>query len=62
MGNVPGIPWESHGKCPMGWDRWDSRHCISHRTYGTEIDEQEIEILLNKHSDWEYECQNDNEL
>ena len=46
----------SHG---MGWA---STHCISHGTYGTEIDEQEIENLLNKHSDSEYECQNDNEL
>ena len=41
---------------------WDSMHCISHGTYGTEIDEQEIENLLNKHTDLEYECQNDNEL
>ena len=56
------FPWESHRKCSMGWDGWDSRHCISYRTYGTEIDEQEIEVLLNKHSGWEYECQNDNEL
>ena len=46
-------------KCPMGWD---STHCISHRTYETEVDVQEIENLLNKHSDSEYECQNDNEL
>ena len=29
--------WESHGKCPMGWDGmgWDCTHCISHGTYGT---------------------------
>ena len=26
------------------------------------VDEQEIENLLNEHSDSEYECQNDNEL
>ena len=37
---------------------WDSTHCISHGTYGTENDELEIENLLNKHSDSEYECQN----
>ena len=24
--------WDSHGKCPMGWD---CTHCISHGTYGT---------------------------
>ena len=50
MGNVP-------------WDgmRWDSTHCISHGTYATEIDEQEIQNLLNEHSDAEYECQNDNQ-
>ena len=30
--------------------------------YGTELDEQEIENLLNEHSDSGYECQNDNEL
>ena len=54
-----GFLWEFHGKCPMGWD---STHCISHRTYETEVDVQEIENLLNKHSDSEYECQNDNEL
>ena len=47
-----GIP----GKCPVGWD---STHCISH---GTEINEQEIEHLLNEHSDSECECQKDNEL
>ena len=40
-----------HGRCPMGWD---STHCISHGTYGTEIDEQEIKNLLNKHIDSEY--------
>ena len=52
-----GIPWEmSQG---MGWD---SKPCISHGIYGTEIDEQEFENLLIKHSDSEYECQNDNEL
>ena len=33
-----------------------------HGTYGTEIDEQEIENLLNERSGSEYECQNDNEL
>ena len=50
-------PWElSHGT------GWDSTHCISHGNYGTEIDKQEIENLLNEHSDLEYECQNDNEL
>ena len=39
-----GILWEmSHA---MGWD---SSHCISHETYWTEIDEQEIENLLNEH-------------
>ena len=54
-----GFPWKSHGKYPMGWD---STHCISHGIYGTEIDEQEIENLLNEHRDSEYECQNDNEL
>ena len=26
------------------------------------VDEQEIENLMNEHSDSEYECQNDNEL
>ena len=59
-----GFPWESQGKCPMGWDGmgWNSTHCISHRTYGTEFDEQEIKKWLNEHSDSEYECQNDNEL
>ena len=36
--------------------------CISYGTHGTEIDEQEIENLLNDHSDSEYECQNDNEF
>ena len=52
-----GISWQmSH---EMGWD---SRYCIFHGTYGTEIDEQEIENLLNEHYDSEYECQNDNEL
>ena len=51
------IPWEmSHG---IGGD---NTHCISHGTYGTEIDEQEIENLLNEQSDSEYECQNDNKL
>ena len=39
-----------------------STHCISHGIYATETDEQEIENLLNKHSDSQYECQNDNEL
>ena len=52
--------------CPWEWDShemgWDSTHCISHGTYWTEIDEQEIENLLNEHSDSEYECQNGNEL
>ena len=49
-----GFPWEmSHG---MGWD---SMHCISHGTYGTEIDEQEVENLLNKLTDSKCECQND---
>ena len=52
-----GIPWKmSHG---MGWD---CTHCISHGTYATEIDEEEIENLLNEYSDSENECQNDNEL
>ena len=51
------ILWEmSQG---MGWD---STLCISHGTYGTKIVEQEIENFLNKHSDSDYECQNDNEL
>ena len=50
---------ESQGKCPMGWD---STHSISHGTYRTEVDEQGIENLLNKHSDSEYGSQNDNEL
>ena len=27
-----GFSWESYRKCPMGWDGWDSTHCISHRT------------------------------
>ena len=53
-----GIPW----KMSHGLDRMDSTHCISHGTHGTEIEEQEIENLLNKHTDSEYECQNDNEL
>ena len=48
------IPWDGMG--------WDSTHYISQGTYGTEINEQEIENLLNEHSDSEYECQNDNEL
>ena len=52
-----GIPWKmSHGM------EWDNTHCISHGTYGTEIDEQEIENLLNKHIDSKYECLSDNEL
>ena len=52
-----GMPWEmSNG---MGWY---STHYIFHGTYGTEIDEQGIENLLNKHSYSEYKCQNDNEL
>ena len=52
-----GFPSEmSHG---IGWD---SKHFISHGTFGTEIDEQEIENFLNEHSDSEYVCQNDNEL
>ena len=41
---------------------WDTTHCISHGTYGTEINEQEIKNLLNKRSDSENECQNDKEL
>ena len=53
-----GSPWKSQEKCPM---RWDSTHCISNGTYGTKIDKQEIENLLNEHSDSEYECQNENE-
>ena len=52
-----GIPWKINYR--IGWVR---THCISHGTYGTEIDEQEIENLLNKRSDSEYENQNDNEL
>ena len=51
MGNVP---WNGKG--------WESTLCISYGVYGTEIDEQEIENLLNEHSDSEYECENDNEL
>ena len=51
-----GLTWEPDG---MGLD---STHCISHGIYATETDEQEIENLLNKHSDSQYECQNDNEL
>ena len=51
-----GILWKmSHG---MGWN---STHCIFFETYGTKIDDQELENLLNEHSDSEYECQNDNE-
>ena len=42
--------------------RWDSTHRISHETDGTEIDEQEIENLLSKHSDSKYVYQNENEL
>ena len=38
--------------------QWD----IFYGTYGTEIEQQEIENLLNEHSGSEYECQNDNEL
>ena len=41
---------------------WNGTYGILHGTYGTEIDEQEIENLLNKHSDSEYESQSDNEL
>ena len=41
---------------------WASTCCISHGTHGTEIDEQIIENLLNKHIDLEYGCQNDNKL
>ena len=48
------VPWDGMG--------WDSTHCIFHGTYGTEIDEQKIENLLNERSDSEYECLNDNEL
>ena len=54
-----GFPWESHEKCPMGWGR---AHCVSHGTYGTEIDEHEIEKLLNEHFDSEYQRQNNNKL
>ena len=49
-----GLPWDGMGL--------DSTHCISHGTYGTESDEKEIENMLNKLSDSEYECQNDHEL
>ena len=37
------VPWNGMG--------WNSTHCISYRTYETEIDEQEIENLLNKHTE-----------
>ena len=50
------------GNAPWDGMVWDSTHCISHGTYATEIDEQEIENLLNEHSDSDYEFQNDNEL
>ena len=48
------IPWDG-----MGWDITSSN---SYGTYETEIDEQEIESFVNKHTDSEYECQNDNEM
>ena len=58
--------------CPWEWDSpWEGmgQHalqfpCFAVLTinYGTKIDKQEIENLLNEHSDSEYECQNDNEL
>ena len=64
--SVPEFPGLSMGmgfQCEMSHEMgWDSMHCISHGTYGTENDEQEIENLLNEHSDSEYECQNNNEL
>ena len=64
-----GIPWKmSHGM------EWDCTHCISHGTVveklpeltelslSETVDKQEIENLLNEHSDSECECQYDNEL
>ena len=52
---VMGFPWKmSHG---MG------QHALhTPGTHGTETDEQDIENLLNEHSDSEYECQNDNKF
>ena len=43
-----GFPRESHGKCPMEWDGMEQHTLHFHGTYGTEIDEQEIQILLNE--------------
>ena len=56
-----GIPMGIPREMSRGME-WDSTHCISHGPYGTDFDEQEIENLLNKHPDSEYECENDNEL
>ena len=61
LANGNGIPMGIPQKMSYGIG-WDSTHCISHGTFGTEIDEQGIANLLNKHSDSEYEWQNDNEL
>ena len=47
------VPWNGMGQYALHFP-WN--------LYRTEIDEQEIENLLNEHSDSEYECQNDNKL
>ena len=39
-----GLPWKSHGKCPMGWDG-DSTHCISHGVHGTVVEKLMVEKL-----------------
>ena len=63
MGNVP---WDGMGQHALYflWDLWDSSHVIAFwkLSLSETVDEQEIENLLNEHSDSEYEYQNDNEL
>ena len=62
------LEWDSHGKCPMGWDRTArnafpmGQYYITELSLSETVDEQEINDLLNENSDSEYECQNDNEL
>ena len=65
------FPWESYGKSPIGWDGTAriafsmgpmGQYYIAELSLSKTVDEQEIENLLNEHSDLKYECQNDNEL
>ena len=69
-----GNPTKNFPRDGMGWDM-TARISFARRPMGSShvmeltelsltetVDEQEIENLLNEHSDSEYECQNDNEL